>query len=235
MLTSWSQRKTRPKTIEKTRSRSKRGDAGQNLVHKGSGSSAPFFCRPEMVAPIRPCSVNTELIHRMNCLEQKFCIHEDSVDVHKCFTSLLLQKKKPTQCTDTFEYKMTDFFESVHHFGGCGNSLSCFERKKMPYLFTSNPRPYVHDLARHEDESPCWIPRRAHTMKKILGNSSTRTQVVLHRYPLDLGNTSTFCLPLDLYIFCFWSLSHLSKHRTESSKTQTIAFAHCQYLRIVLL
>ena len=65
---------------------------------------------------------------------------------------------------------------------------------KMPCRFTSNPGPCVHELARHEDESPCWIPRRAHSMKKILGNSSTRTQVVLHRYPLDLGNTK-YILP----------------------------------------
>ena len=40
---------------------------GQNfVVHRITCSSLLFFCRTELITPIRHCSVNTELIHRMN-------------------------------------------------------------------------------------------------------------------------------------------------------------------------
>ena len=33
-----------------------------------------FLCQAEMFTPIRDCSVNTELIYRMNDSEQEFCV-----------------------------------------------------------------------------------------------------------------------------------------------------------------
>ena len=48
---------------------------GQNfIVHKNTDSSFFFFCQAELVTPIRNCSVDTEQIDRVNCLEQEFCI-----------------------------------------------------------------------------------------------------------------------------------------------------------------
>ena len=44
-------------------------------VHKNSDSSFFFFCQTELITPIRNCSVDTELIDRVNCLEQEFCIY----------------------------------------------------------------------------------------------------------------------------------------------------------------
>ena len=45
---------------------------------------------------------------------------------------------------------------------------------------------------------------------KILGIISTRIQLLLHRFPLHLGKTNTtWVLPLDLSIYCFWSVLHL--------------------------
>ena len=56
---------------------------GQYLVdHRCTGSSLLFFCRTELVTPVRHCSVNTELIYRKNCLEQEFWVHRISVEVN---------------------------------------------------------------------------------------------------------------------------------------------------------
>ena len=103
---------------------------GQNLVvHRITGSSLLFFCRTELITPIRHCSINTELIYRMNYLEQELSVHQISVEVKGCFTFLLIQDST-TQGTDTLEYRMTSFFEWLQHFVGCTLPLPFFEREK---------------------------------------------------------------------------------------------------------
>ena len=103
---------------------------GQNLVvHRITGSSLLFFCRTELITPIRHCSVNTELIYRMNDLEQDFSVHQISVEVKGCFTFLLIQDST-TQGTDIFEFRMISFFEWLHQFVGCTLPLPFFECEK---------------------------------------------------------------------------------------------------------
>ena len=108
-----------------------------------------FFCQTEFMASIRYFSVNTDLFYRINCLEQEFCVHRISVQVNGCLTFLLLQDST-TQGTDTFEYKMTNFSESLRHFLGCNNPTALFEREKNCHttsLPTLDPR-MSNDLAR---------------------------------------------------------------------------------------
>ena len=98
------------------------------VVHSSTFSSLLFICRTELVTPIRHCSVHTELISRLIWLEQEFCVHRISVEVNGTLTFLLLQDST-TEGTDAFEYKMTNFFEALHHFGGCKIPLP-YEREK---------------------------------------------------------------------------------------------------------
>ena len=87
------------------------------IVHKNTDSSFFFFCQAELVTPIRNCSVDTELIDRVNCLEQEFCIFKTSIEVNGTSASLLLQDST-TQSTGTFEDRMTSVFESLYHLVG---------------------------------------------------------------------------------------------------------------------
>ena len=75
------------------------------------------------MTPIRYCSLTTELIYRMNCLEQEFCVHRVSVEVNGTFTFLLL-KDSTTQSTDSFEHKMTNLLVSLYHLVGDATPLS---------------------------------------------------------------------------------------------------------------
>ena len=66
-------------------------DQKSNLVvHKIANSFHLFFCQTELMTPVRQSSVDSELIYRMDCLEQKFCVHRISVEVDGDFTFLLL-------------------------------------------------------------------------------------------------------------------------------------------------
>ena len=56
---------------------------------------------------------------------------------------LCFNQDSTTQGTDTLEYKMTSFFESLHHSGGCTIPLPFFEREKNCHttsLPTLDPR-----------------------------------------------------------------------------------------------
>ena len=87
-------------------------------VHKNSDSSFFFFCQAELITPIRNCSVDTELIDRVNCLEQEFCICKISIEVNGTSAFPLLQDST-TQSNVAFEDKMNSLFDSLyHHVGG---------------------------------------------------------------------------------------------------------------------
>ena len=55
------------------------------IVHRNSDSSLFFLCHAELVTPSRNCSVDTELIDRVNFLEQEFCIYKISMEVKGTF------------------------------------------------------------------------------------------------------------------------------------------------------
>ena len=67
--------------------------------------------------PIRNCSVDTELIDRVNCLEQELCIYGISIEVIGTSAFPLLQDPT-TQSTGAFEDRMTSPFELLYHFVG---------------------------------------------------------------------------------------------------------------------
>ena len=54
-----------------------------------------------------------ELVDRVNCLEQEFCICKISIEVNGTFAFPLLQDST-TQSTGAFEDKMTNLFESLY-------------------------------------------------------------------------------------------------------------------------
>ena len=95
-----------------------------NFLSPGIATRSFFFiCQTELITPIRYSCIDTELIHRMNCLKQEFRVHRVSIEVKSISTFLLLQD--PTiQCTGTFEHRMTTSLESLYHFVGCAFSLS---------------------------------------------------------------------------------------------------------------
>ena len=89
------------------------------LLSTGIATCSYFFiCQAELITPIRHCRIDTDLIHRMNCLKQELRIHKISSEVYGIFTSFLLEDST-IQCTGTFEDRMTSFFESLYHFVGC--------------------------------------------------------------------------------------------------------------------
>ena len=51
----------------------------------------PCSSSVKLMTPIRHCSANTELIYRMNCLEQEFCVHRTSVEMNGTLTFLFLK------------------------------------------------------------------------------------------------------------------------------------------------
>ena len=87
------------------------------FVHRQLDSSLLFLCQPELLTPIRRCSANTELIDRMNCSEQEFCVCRISIGVY--VISTLLQDSA-TQSTNASEHRVIGFFESLYHFVGHG-------------------------------------------------------------------------------------------------------------------
>ena len=49
------------------------------LSTRVAGPSLFFFCQAELITPIRNCSVDTELIDKVNCVEQEFCIYKKNL------------------------------------------------------------------------------------------------------------------------------------------------------------
>ena len=123
---------------------------------------------------IRCCSVNTELIYKMNCLEQEFSVHRIFVEVNDCFTLILLQDST-TQGTDTFECKMTSFFETLHHFCQLYN-LHCplWPWEELPYHFSSDPGP-------KNVQFPC-----ENLIAVILDFFGIQNTILIIRFPLNV-------------------------------------------------
>ena len=94
--------------------------------------------KPKSFTPIRHCSVDTELIYRMNNSAQEFCVRWISIEMYGFFTPLPFQDST-TQSTDAFEHGMTGFFESLCHSIGCGVPLSTGRVRglSIPLLFRS--------------------------------------------------------------------------------------------------
>ena len=86
------------------------------------------------MTPIRNCPVDTELIDRVNCLEQEFCIERISIDVNG--TSAFRSLGDPTtQSAGAFEDKMTSLFGSLYHFVGGAIPLPFFDRGNRQTIF----------------------------------------------------------------------------------------------------
>ena len=98
-------------------------------------------CDTDLFTPIRNCSVNTELTHRMNDSEQEFCVRSIRIEVLVSLPFFLLQDPT-TQSTDTLEYWMTSIFESLHHLGGCRVPFSfrCVRKSSTPLPQSPGPR-----------------------------------------------------------------------------------------------
>ena len=90
-----------------------------------------FLCQAELFTPIRNCSVNTELMDRMNV----------EASALKCTASLpfFLLQDPTTPSTDTLEYWMTCVFQSFHHLSGCGVPFSfrCVRKSSTPLPLVS--------------------------------------------------------------------------------------------------
>ena len=72
-----------------------------------------FLCQAELFTPTRNCSVNTEMIYRMNNSEQELGVRSIRIEV---FPAILLCQNSTIQSTNTLGYWMTCIFESFHHF-----------------------------------------------------------------------------------------------------------------------
>ena len=64
-----------------------------------------FFCQGKLMTPIHNCSVDTEPIDRVNCLEQEFCIYRISIIVNGTSAFPFLQDPT-TQSAGAFEDRM---------------------------------------------------------------------------------------------------------------------------------
>ena len=143
---------------------------GQNFsVHHATYLSFFFFCQGEMIKPSRHCSVNPELIYRMNCLEQEFCVHSISVEVNGTFAFPLFQDST-TQNTGTFE---TGCLVSLNR---CTILLAVhfhcpFWSWESPYNFSSDPGP-------RNVQCPC---------KNFMAQSLTSSAFEMHfSFPLNV-------------------------------------------------
>ena len=85
------------------------------FVYRNTDSSFFFFCQTELTTPIS----NYE---NWTAWKQEFCIHSISMEVNGTSALLLLQDPT-TQCSGTFEDRMTSFFESLYYCVGCAIPL----------------------------------------------------------------------------------------------------------------
>ena len=93
------------------------------IIYNNTDLSFFFFCQSELMTPFRNCSVDTELIDRVNCLEQEFCIYRITIEVN-CTSAFPLLQDPTTQSSSAFEDRMTSLFESLYHFVGGAFPLS---------------------------------------------------------------------------------------------------------------
>ena len=100
-------------------------------------SSLLILCQAELFAPIRHCPVNTLLICRMKCLEQEFCVLRISIEWFRNLFSF--SGFHDSESTAALEHGVTDFFETLYHFIGCGVpfSIGRVRRSSIPLLFRS--------------------------------------------------------------------------------------------------
>ena len=99
----------------------------------------PLMCQSELITPIRCSCIDTELIHRMNCLKQEFRVHRVSIEVKSIFLPFFCFKIPRFQCTGTFEHKMTTFLESLYLFFGLCDPTVLVDRENR--LTISLPTP----------------------------------------------------------------------------------------------
>ena len=95
-----------------------------------------FLCQAELLTPSRNCSVNTELIYRVNDSEQELCVWTIRIEVYGV-SAILSSQNSTTQSTDALEYWMTGFLESFQDLcgGGIPFSFSCGRKSSIPTSF----------------------------------------------------------------------------------------------------
>ena len=117
------------------------GSTMVNILLSKNGDSFFFFiCQTEMIKPIRHWRMDTDLVHGMNCLKQKFRIHSVSIEVNSTSISFLLQDPT-TQSTGCCEEKMTSFWIVV------------------PFCWLCDPTVLVDRESRHTMSFPNLDPR----------------------------------------------------------------------------